>query len=59
VVPASERIQFERTRRVAIILAVTAAHVEADVPRWRPYLRETAQLCRVEKIMATAAGGGQ
>jgi hypothetical protein len=57
-VPASSVIRFEQSKRTAVKMAVTDAHIAAEVPQWRPYLRETARICTVERTIATAAGGG-
>jgi len=58
-VPASERVQFERERRSAIRAAVEAAHIGVGIPPWRPYLRQTARLVEVSETVATALGGGK
>lgn len=43
-VPAQSRTEFREQRVDALREAVIGAHIDADVPPWRPFLRQTARL---------------
>lgn len=56
-VPASERLRFEAGRGEAVAAAIRAAHIEAEVPAWRPYLRQSVSHATVEETWWTPEGG--
>lgn len=42
--------QHVQTRQVAIMRAVLEAHVRAEVPAWKPYMRQTYRLASAERV---------
>lgn len=48
-VPESVEVRYESDRRAAVAHAVRTAHIRAEVPPWKPFLRETARLVSVER----------
>lgn len=42
--------QHVKSRRVAITRAVLEVHVRAEVPAWRPYMRQTYRLASAKRV---------
>lgn len=54
-IPEVDVQRFEDDRVSAALQAVRNAHVDAGVPPWKPYMRVTVKLVKVERSMYVPA----